>query len=146
MLHLVEDIVLLQLHDHGVLPLVVVALGQQLLLHLGRTAPETHLVELGQIVAQAQAALCPGVYEKVHQLHYPLGGLIEGKGAAVPPAQLLQELSPLCILPGEKAAEHEAAEIKAGYAQSRHRGAAAGYAHHLYPRLHGGLYELVARV
>ena len=103
-------------------------------------------MQLRQIVAEAHAALCIAVDKEVHQLHDPLGRLIEGKGTGIPMSHLLQQPAPFGVFPGKEAIEQEAGEIKARDGQGRHRGTAAGHADDRDARLHGGLDQLVAGI
>ena len=108
MLYFVEHVILVYLDDDGVLTLVVAALGEQLLSHLGGRAAKAHLVQLCHVVAQAHAALRVRVDEELHQLHYALRRFVEREGARVAAAELFQQTAALGILAREEAIEHEA--------------------------------------
>ena len=108
MLGLRKKIVFPDLDDDGVFALVVIALGQQLVLHLGRTAAKAHLVQLREVVAQAHLHTGLAVDEKVHQLHDALGALVKDEGARIAATQLFEEFSSLGVLPREETVEEKA--------------------------------------
>ena len=76
MLHLVEDIVLVDFNNNGKLALVVVFLVKELLLYrLGRTT-EGHLMELCHVVAQTQLTFGILINKKIHQIHEQIRHLL----------------------------------------------------------------------
>ena len=146
MLGLGEAVVLVHFQHQRVFALVPAALVQQLLLHLRGRAAVAALVQLAEIVAEAEPAAGPGLDQKVQQIHDALRTFVEGEGAGVGAAELFEQAAALGVFAREEAVEQEARQVEAGDRQRRDRRAAAGHADHRDAGLYGGADQLVARV
>ena len=147
MLVLLIAVILAELENQGVLAFFIVPLPEELFLHLFGRAAKAHLVQLGHVVHQADAAAGPGVDQKVHEAHDAPRRLIERKGrrGAVPPHGV-QQAEAVGILAREKAEKGKAGEIKAGDGESVDSGTAARNPDHADALADGGADQLVARV
>ena len=83
MLDLGDEIILLHLAEQDVFALIVAALGEQLIAHLGGRAAEGHLVELRHVVAQAQPHAGVLRDKELHRVHDALGAFVKAVGARV---------------------------------------------------------------
>ena len=137
-------IILLKLQDDGILALFIVALLEQLFLHLCRSPAEAHLMQLRHVVHQAETAAGIGVDHEIHKAHDALGRLIEGKGLCGPVlSHQFEKADSLGVFPREEAEEGKAAQVEAGDGKRIHGGAAAGNSDDTDSGLNRGLDEFV---
>mgnify|MGYP002556583246 CR=1 FL=1 len=125
-LDLGDEIILLHLAEQDVFALIVAALGEQLIAHLGGRAAEGHLVELRHVVAQAQPHAGVLRDKELHRVHDALGAFVKAVGARVAAAHHGERTAAVGSLPREEAEEKEGRKVEARDGQCRDRGAAAG--------------------
>ena len=145
-LDLPEHVLLADLGNEGIFALFIVALPEQLLPDLGRTAAERHLMKLRHVVAQAQSDAGVFLDKELHRRHDALGRFIKRIGARVALSHHGKHPAAIRRLTREEAVKQKGREVEAGDGQCRDRRAAAGNADHADSRADRRADQLVAGI